>query len=326
MEVYAQELEYFEAQLTDLLRLIEQEAEPHRTDKYNKAEQLIKKHNRTLHAFRVETRCILELGEQQVCEKKIAQHASTIANLKDQLMRAKQTSVPAVPSTASSLVTSHRGGENRSGEEDIFEAFSSLLNSTRGGKGRSAEDIRQELDSSIQRRDFAEALRLATEHRENTEKELRKKTDRSLSELESKSTVDQLDWLDRSFQRSIPSKGAPLAVKKPPALEVPRLYSAEVVDKGVRVTLKRTGAAFFIPGDISAGDRFETLSAKRKLELLHSAPREAAVALSFCLLEQNADFLQVLDISCSQIRSRAVDLRSHSESQHEADVARLEQQ
>jgi DNA repair exonuclease SbcCD ATPase subunit len=80
--MYDEELKGLEDQLSDLLRAVDRLSGEQRLDKYNRAQDVLKRLNKVYHQFKVEIR-LLEGNEQSVYEKKSAAHTKVITELKE---------------------------------------------------------------------------------------------------------------------------------------------------------------------------------------------------------------------------------------------------
>ncbi|CUG92010.1 transmembrane protein, putative [Bodo saltans] len=80
--MYDEELKGLEDQLSDLLRAVDRLSGEQRLDKYNRAQDVLKRLNKVYHQFKVEIR-LLEGNEQSVYEKKSVAHGKVIGELKE---------------------------------------------------------------------------------------------------------------------------------------------------------------------------------------------------------------------------------------------------
>lgn len=82
--MYDEELKSLEDQVAECIRAMDRVAADQRLEKYNKAQDLLKRLGKTYHLFKVEVR-MLEGQEEVVYDKKSQQHNATINTLKEQL-------------------------------------------------------------------------------------------------------------------------------------------------------------------------------------------------------------------------------------------------
>lgn len=111
--MYDEELKALEDQITGLLHAMDRLSADQRLEKYNKAQDTLKRLNKTFHQFKVEVR-VLEGSDQAVYEKKSAQHNATITQLKDQLA-AKRAEANAPAAAAGPAVGSPGGAGGNDG-------------------------------------------------------------------------------------------------------------------------------------------------------------------------------------------------------------------
>ncbi len=121
--MYDEELKALEDQITDLIRAMDRLSADQRLEKYNKAQDILKRLNKTFHQFKVEVR-VLEGSDQQVYEKKSAQHNVTINQLKEQLAakRAEANAAPSPASPAGSPAGSPADGRRGDGKDEARSA------------------------------------------------------------------------------------------------------------------------------------------------------------------------------------------------------------
>ena len=114
--MYDEELKALEDQISDLIRAMDRLSAEQRLEKYNKAQDILKRLNKTFHQFKVEVR-VLEGSDQQVYEKKSAQHNATINQLKEQLTAKRaEANAPASPAAASPTGSPGAAGDGRRGD------------------------------------------------------------------------------------------------------------------------------------------------------------------------------------------------------------------
>mmetsp|Transcript_11865 Transcript_11865/g.13669 ORF Transcript_11865/g.13669 Transcript_11865/m.13669 type:complete len:251 (+) Transcript_11865:57-809(+) len=120
--LYDDELKALEDQMGDLLRALDRLTGEQRIDKYNKAQDILKRLNKTFYQFKVEVR-LLEGQEQGVYDKKSQAHNKIIQDLKEQLQqkRADGGSMSAAGGDASNgspTSATTPGGRRNDGKDD----------------------------------------------------------------------------------------------------------------------------------------------------------------------------------------------------------------
>lgn len=117
--MYDEELKGLEDQLSDLLRAVDRLSGEQRLDKYNRAQDVLKRLNKVYHQFKVEIR-LLEGSEQTVYEKKSQAHGKVIAELKEsvQSKRAEANASPTSESPSAGGGGAAGGGRRGDGKDE----------------------------------------------------------------------------------------------------------------------------------------------------------------------------------------------------------------
>lgn len=117
--MYDEELKGLEDQLSELLRAVDRLSGEQRLDKYNRAQEVLKRLNKVYHQFKVEIR-LLEGNDQSVYEKKSVAHGKVISELKESVQnkRSEANTAGGDGSPAGSPNSPAAGGRRNDGKDE----------------------------------------------------------------------------------------------------------------------------------------------------------------------------------------------------------------